>query len=143
MRIVGRIDATRGLGFVSAYLMSARMGVNASLRFYVDTGASRTTIADRDAARIGISYSRLRKAPAKVSGVGGDVDAYVLPECMLVFEFSSSVYIEYLDSILVLRHRPRSKEEADRIQAIPSLLGVDVLKHFSVRFRDKTIVLER
>lgn len=142
MRIIGAIGKS-GLGYVSARLISPRYGINASIRFYVDTGASHTAIADRDAERIGINYGRLRIAPYKVSGVGGIVDGYLLHECMLVFQFSQCAHIEYLNNILVLKHNPQTEEEKRKVQSIPSLLGVDVLKSYTVRFANKTIILEK
>lgn len=121
LQIVGRIGKS-GLGVVSAYLISTRLDVHASVRFYVDTGASHTSIADRDAQRIGIDYRRLKKAPYQVSGVGGVVDAYLLPNCMLVFRFSQSAHIEYLDNIVVMKHSPQTEEERRRVWEVPSLL---------------------
>jgi len=46
------------LGYVNAYLMCSDPEINDPIRLYVDTGASRTTIADRDAIRLGLDYSR-------------------------------------------------------------------------------------
>ena len=56
-----RICGLRGrgeLGYVNAYLMCSDPEINDPIRLYVDTGASRTTIADRDAIRLGLDYSR-------------------------------------------------------------------------------------
>ena len=138
-----QIRGTRGksgLGVVSAYLLSKEVG-EAAIRFYVDTGASHTTIAYRDALRIGIDYKKLKKAPFKVSGVGGVVDAYLLPNCMLLFQFERSAYIEYLSGIIVLKYDPRNKEELKRALTVPSLLGIDFLRHYNVRFTDTKVIL--
>ena len=62
MQIRGNLGKS-GLGFVSASLISSKFSINAVVRFYVDTGASRTTIADRDAGRIGIDYKKTKKSP--------------------------------------------------------------------------------
>lgn len=62
MEIIGK-RAKSGLGIVSAYPVSRKHKIDASVRFYVDTGASHTTIAPRDAERLGITYKKLVKAP--------------------------------------------------------------------------------
>ncbi len=59
MQIRGKIGK-RGLGYVSVFAASPRNNIEATVRFCVDTGASATTIADRDAQRIGIDYSKLK-----------------------------------------------------------------------------------
>ncbi len=143
MKIEGRIGQSE-LGYVTAYVMSRPLDIQAPVRFYVDTGACQTTIADRDAQRIGIDYARLEMAETRISGIGGTVDTYKLPECMIVFQTNRTILIEQLDEILVMRHgESRDEEEARRIQMVPSLLGVDVLKGYSVRFTQVKVILEK
>ena len=91
LQITGKIGKS-GLGYVSAYLISAP-NVDATIRFYVDTGASITTTGDRDAKRIGIDYTKLRKAPFQISGVGGPVDAYFPLTALLCFS-RKSLYLQ-------------------------------------------------
>ena len=141
MQIRGKIGKS-GLGFVSAYLI-ANNTINAAVRFYIDTGASHTTIADRDARRIGIDYTKLAKAPFQISGVGGLVDAYLLPECMVLFNFENSALAEYLNTILVLKHDPKTPEEERNVLEVPSLMGLDILKKYTVRFTNSSVILER
>lgn len=131
------------LGFVAAVLIAPSQNINAVIRFYIDTGASRTVIADRDAQRIGIDYSSLIRAPERMLGIGGEVDAYLLPDCMLVFEFDNSAFVEYLDDIMVIRSDWRTEEERRKVKQVPSLLGLDVLENYSVSFTDDSVILER
>lgn len=61
-----RISFTFGNGtleaaYVRAVVESEAMHVSVSVRFLVDTGATRTTISDRDALRFGIDYAALAK----------------------------------------------------------------------------------
>jgi len=142
MQLHGKIGKS-GLGFVSVYLLATNNAINASIRFYVDTGASHTTIADRDAQRIGIDYSKLTKASFAVSGVGGQVDAYLLPQCMVIFTLDNSALVEYVDSILVLKHNPKTPEEQENVMEVPSLMGLDILKKYTVRFTNSSVILER
>jgi hypothetical protein len=134
MKIVGGLGKSR-LGYISAILMVEKFNINAPVRFYVDTGASRTLISDRDALRIGVDYKKLRKAPEKVQGLDGEVDVYLLPKCMLVFSFADCVHIEFLSNIFVLHSGNRT--------TIPSLLGIDVLKKYSVNFTEKKVIREK
>jgi predicted aspartyl protease len=61
MRIYG--GRGRGnLGHVNAFLMCPNPEISKPIRFYVDTGASRTTIADRDAIRLGLDYTQLQQS---------------------------------------------------------------------------------
>jgi hypothetical protein len=69
LRICGKLGKS-GLGYVNVYLMCSNPRINDPIRFYVDTGASRTTIADRDAARLGLGYGELEEAEAPVIGIG-------------------------------------------------------------------------
>ncbi len=142
MQIRGKIGKS-GLGFVSAYLIASNNAINASIRFYVDTGASHTSIADRDAERIGIDYSKLRKAPWQINGVGGTAEAYLLPECILIFNLDNTILAERLDTIIVLKHNPKTPEEMQSVMEVPSLLGVDILKRYNVHFTNTSVILER
>jgi len=142
LKIKGGIGKSK-LGFVTAFLISSRNKVEAPIRLYVDTGSSHTTISERDAERIGIDYPKLKRAPYPIKGIGGTVDGYLLSECMLVFRFSNCAHVEFLDNILVLRHNPKTKEEHLATWDIPSLLGCDILKNYSVRFTYKSVILEK
>lgn len=134
MSIIGGLG-TGGLGFVSAYLISEKNSINASVRFYVDTGASKTTISDVDAERVGINYNKLNKSKTFLIGIGAKTHPYVLEDCALSFDFGRSAIIEYVGEIFVLEH-------IDNIER-PSLLGLDVLKYYSIHFEPNGIRLQK
>ena len=78
-----------------------------------------------------------------VHGIGGVVDAYLLPDVMLIFEFNQSVFVEYPDEILVLGQTSVNGTKKEEAMEIPSLLGVDILKDYAIKFKNQKIILER
>ncbi|MCL4412434.1 MAG: hypothetical protein M1526_03665 [Candidatus Thermoplasmatota archaeon] len=78
-----------------------------------------------------------------VHGIGGVVEAYLLPDVMLIFEFNQSAFVEYPDEILVLGQTSANGTKKEEAMEIPSLLGVDILKDYAIKFRNQKIILER
>lgn len=143
-----RIHGARGrskLGYVNAYLMCANPNINAPIRLYVDTGASRTTIADRDALRLGIDYGQLEESQSPVIGIGCTrIKNYLLRDVLVVFRVSeNSFHIERLPIVTVLKHEPRNDSERAIVDQCPSLLGIDLLEKYGVRFTAKKVILEK
>jgi len=133
------------LGYVNAYIMCSKPEVHDPNRFYVDTGASRTTIADRDAARLGLDYEQLEESQIPVVGIGcKKVKNYLLRDVMVVFRIArDSFHIEALPMVTVLRNEPQNEEEQKLVDQLPSLLGVDVLEKYNVGFSNKRVILEK
>jgi hypothetical protein len=143
-----KIYGARGrskLGYVNAYLICTKPKINAPIRFYVDTGASRTTIADRDAIRLGINYAQLRQSQVPIIGIGcTQIKNYLLRDALVIFHISENSYhIERLPIITVLKHEPQNERERAIVDQCPSLLGIDVLAKYSTRFTDKKVILEK
>ena len=114
--------------------MCATPPFSQSLRMIVDTGASRTSISTKDARTIGLDYSTLTQDDDSV-GIGGHIETYLLKGISLIFEDTrSSYHVERLPTIIAMRG-------AD--DAVPSLLGVDVLRKYRVFFDRKGVILER
>lgn len=127
------------------YLICPTPPINDPIRLYVDTGASRTTIADRDAARLGIDYAQLQQSSTPVVGIGSkSVENYLLRNVLLVFRMVGGGYhIERLREVTVLKHKPQTAKEKAIVDQIPSLLGIDVLGKYRIRFTKKRVVLEK
>ena len=134
MNIEGNIREA-GLGFVSAFFILEKLGIEQLISFLVDTGASRTTISDTDAEIINIEYSSLKKSPKPLVGIGGNCDAYIISNCYLFFKLGNSAHIEYLDYALVSKCPKRPIEQ--------SLLGMDILSRYKIYFLGKKIILEQ
>ena len=115
------------------------------IRLYIDTGASRTTIADRDAIRLGINYSKLTRSPIPVVGIGcKNVSNYLLHNVLIVFRVvGGGFHMERLKTVTVLKHHPQNAIEKAIIDRIPSLLGLDILEKYHIRFTDKRVILEK
>ena len=60
MRIEGYFGRF-GAPYIEAALICEKFGIKKSIKFLVDSGASRTTISENDAIRMGIDYSKLEK----------------------------------------------------------------------------------
>ncbi len=54
------------------------LSIEKELTLLVDTGATKTTILDGDARRLGISYDKLTLLREPLIGIGGTVETFVL-----------------------------------------------------------------
>lgn len=113
--------------YVAAVLESKAPNMHETVELLVDTGASRTTILDKDAIRLGLDFTKLEKLSESMLGIGGLVDTYILKNVKLIFRREDKKsHTENLERIYVLKH-PNLNE---KIMRIPSILGRDILnKH--------------
>jgi len=113
--------------YVAAVLESNTPSIRETLELLVDTGASRTTILDKDAIRLRLDLNKLEKLDEGMLGIGGTVDTYILKDVKLIFRREDKKsHTENLQRIYVLKH-PNLNE---KIMRIPSILGRDILnKH--------------
>jgi hypothetical protein len=115
--------------YVASILQSETLHIYATIEFLVDTGATRTTISDKDAIRLGIDYDLLEKLGEGMLGIGGTVDTFILKDIKLIFhKEDKKTHEETLERICVLKH-PQLNE---RILRIPSILGRDILNKHSL-----------
>ena len=144
MRITGKIGQS-DLGYVRPYLLCEEPVIHAPIRMVVDTGASMTSISERDAIRLGIDYSTLYcPEDQAVYGIGGVCRCYLTGEAILMFKISkNSWHSERLPCVAVLKTETESEEEREIALKIPSLLGKDVLQRYSTRFTEKRVYLEK
>lgn len=115
--------------YVNAIFQSEALRTYVTVEFLIDTGATKTTISEKDAIRFGIDYGVLEKLDKSMLGIGGPVDTYVLKEADLAFqEKSRKTHVERLENLCFLRH----PELTARILMIPSILGRDVLNKYAL-----------
>lgn len=128
--------------YVVAIFSSRQLDIRGTIEFIIDTGASRTTISDRDAIKLGIDYSKLEKLPEGTLGIGGSVDTYIVSQPELIFVTSDGKHhVEKLDRIYVLKHR----RVDEKIKRIPSILGRDVLNKYIIIFdrkRERAVITD-
>ncbi len=60
MRIEGYFGRY-GAPYIDAVMICEKLGIEESVKFLVDTGASKTTISESDAIRLKINYEELQK----------------------------------------------------------------------------------
>ena len=113
--------------YVVAVLESKALNIHETVELLVDTGASRTTILDKDAIRLELDFTKLEKLSESMLGIGGLVDTYILKDVKLIFRREDKKsHTENLERIYILKH-PNLNE---KIMRIPSILGRDILnKH--------------
>ena len=112
-------------------MISQEVGISEIIEFLVDTGASRTTLLDKDVIYLGIDYGKLRKSEQDMSGIGGSVETYIINDSVLLFgEYSIKT------PVFVLKHplEEINKEERIKILRFPSILGRDVINRFRLIF---------
>lgn len=118
-------------GYINAHIISPSLGIDETIEFLVDTGATRTTLLDKDAIFLGLDYSNLKKYNQNVSGIGGSVETFIIDDATLILG-SKQIHL----SIFVVRHAlgNLNKEDKIKILRIPSLLGRDVINRFRLVF---------
>jgi len=124
----GEFDAP----YVQALFNCSKLNLREYIEFLIDSGASRTTILDNDAVRLGINLDQLEMSKEGTIGIGGMVDTYIIHQATMVFRTSTGIHEESFDRLFILKHKPRSTKEEDRIKRIPSLLGRDFINRYSL-----------
>ena len=127
MRIRGRFIG--GAPYFAVYLRSIYF--QGSVWFLADTGASRTTLLDRDVKILGIAIESLEVSMVPIVGVGGSVRSFIAKEVEFTF-FSDQGEVSYRQDLWVVQHDldQLPPEEVSRILRLPSVLGRDFLNRF-------------
>lgn len=129
----GEFDAP----YVRALFICPKLNIREHIEFLIDSGASRTTILDNDAIRLGINLDQLERSKQGTTGIGGVVDTYVIRQAALIFRTSTGIHEESFDSLFILKHTPRSRREEESIKRIPSLLGRNFINRYSLLLNKK------
>ena len=142
-KIVGDIGIG-GLGYVNAVVMSRPNRIYSPIRFCVDTGCSVTIISRLDALRIGLDYGNnrsLQKSDQRtINGVRAFIP-YILPGAEILFNSEGTSILEYVGNIHVMPPSPATTSRANDETNQISLLGVDVIKKFTISFTQDNIIL--
>lgn len=134
MAIEGRF-ISGWLPFIFAKFICARLEVNRDILLVVDTGTATTTINEFDAREMKIDYSKLTRNNDSL-GIGGSVESYLADSCHLYFgEGIKSVDIK---PVKFLRQINVAKVDQEHY---PSLLGMDVLRYYNIRFAESKVIL--
>jgi len=96
-----------------------------------DTGASRTTLLDRDVRLLAIPATALEPASVPLVGIGGSVRSFLAREVEITMASDEGDVILKEDLWVVQHDLARlPPEEARRILRLPSLLGRDLINRF-------------
>ena len=96
-----------------------------------DTGASRTTILDRDVKLLGVPVEALKPAAQPMIGIGGSVRSFLVENVEIRMVSDQGDFL--LDQDLwVVQHdlEQLPSGEVARILRLPSLLGRDLISQF-------------
>ena len=128
--------------YVRALFTCSELNLREHIEFLIDSGASRTTILDNDAVRLGINLDQLEMSKEGTTGIGGVVDTYIIPQATLIFRTSTGIHEESFDRLFILKHKPKSRREEDRIKRIPSLLGRDFINRYTLLLNKKKDIVD-
>lgn len=114
--------------------------------FLADTGASRTTLLDRDAKLLGVSAESLEPALLPIVGIGGSVRSFLARDVEITLASDEGDLVLQQD-LFVVQHDlgQLPPEEVARILRLPSVLGRDLINrfHFTCNYQSGIVELER
>ncbi len=128
--------------FVDILLEIPDLNIKRKVSFLIDTGSPITILSERDARKLKIDYSKLKPANGSIMGLGGFAETYILKNVILHFFTRTRMTDITLKKLLAYKNDSNDK---DIINQIPSLLGRDVLREFTLIYNEKngTISLKR
>jgi len=118
--------------FIRAMVKAQTLKLTKPIRLHIDTGASVTTILDRDVRFLRIDVNTLGRSVRKIGGLGGLIDTYVLEDSVLLFMSEDGEVIEEPLRMYIGKHdlSRLSFEERRLIMQLPSLLGRDLIYRY-------------
>ncbi len=72
--------------FIEAVLIIENFNIQKKIRFLIDTGASSTILLDNDINIIGLELNNLKKADKQITGIGGNIDTYLIEDAVIIFD---------------------------------------------------------
>jgi len=111
-----------------------------------DTGASRTTILDRDVKLLGIPAEALEPALFPIVGIGGSVRSFLIRDVETGLAAEEGDVVIRQDLWIVQHDLGQlPPEEVSRILRLPSVMGRDMLNrfHFTCDYQAGIVRLER
>lgn len=117
--------------YITAVLAIPSLKITQKVEFLIDTGATKTTILDKDAISAGIPYNRLIRHRHPLLGLGGLVATYIAKNAEIYFRVDDdSEHKEFLSELLVVKHA----KVDHNIMRIPSVLGRDILNKYRLTY---------
>lgn len=92
---------------------------------------------------MGLDYGKLARSKIPVSGLGGDVKAYHLERCNISFELEATTLVEHLKGVIALQHDYKTTIEQMKVMEQSSVLGMDILRHYTIKFGQSEVILDK
>lgn len=133
----------RGYGYyISATVLCKNPNICNLIQFRIDTGCDITTISLVDALFIGLDFSKLSDSSIAL-GVGGEeIKTFKIYDCGLYFDLGECSLTEMLNQVNIA-YPNLTKENMKSISYVPSLLGIDFLQRYTIKYSDKDVYLEK
>jgi predicted aspartyl protease len=125
--------------FMGGYFISAKVASTNSrvikINFLIDTGCTVTTICYNDAVKMDIDFNKLiYDIPTSIAD-GNVLLMSKLENIFIVFESEDAFLTEKLDKIYVKPFYTKTDTT--------SLLGLDIIERYSLKYNANTVTLER
>jgi len=130
LRIDGEINEL-GRPIIPAIVDIPSIDILGTVDFLVDTGSYRTLLSLPDVKELGINYKVLPKGE-NAQGVGSSSTKILQETTVLTFDTNFDYYpiqFQFDEMVILMRN-------------IPSLLGRDVIREFTLTFNDKEVYLK-
>ncbi len=111
--------------------------------FLADTGASLSTILDRDAMLLKIPTATLEPLSTPVVGIGGSVRAFIVRDVKFIFNSDNGTFT-LQQNLCVVQHDlvKLPAPEISRILRVPSVIGRDILNRFHLSYNYQTGIVQ-
>jgi hypothetical protein len=133
-----------GAPYVSTHLRTAYF--HGLVWLLIDTGASRTTLLDRDVKLMAVPGAALVPSVQPIVGVGGSVRSFQVRDVEITLAADSGDLVLQQD-VWVVQHdlQQLPPDEVSRILRLPSVLGRDMINqfHFSCDYQAGIVELSR
>jgi hypothetical protein len=127
--------------YIASTLVCINPQIFSPLVFKIDTSADITTISLNDATNSRMDFSKLGE-PFEGLGISGTVPTYAINDCALSFVVGNCVISEKMEQVYISSPTITS-ENYNMIKQIPSLLGIDFLQRYTIRFDNMFAYLDR
>ncbi len=147
MRINGIVGKYSG-PLVQAAITIEELGIQNQLTaFLFDTGATYTQLSERDwKNRFRIDpglFVKKEKEPTLTAG--GEMPSWILPmRTKLLFRTAGSeIHTEVLPQIRIIYYEGLPEEKRKKLEAVPSILGRDIILKFKTTLTHKKLEMEK
>lgn len=123
--IQGRFGNTSGRPYFEGRLSFPDLGLTGDISFIFDTGADTSVLMPVDAQRLGLDHATLTEA-GYCYGIGGACKQFIEPAMLAFTDPKTCVHVYFLNM--------RIAEPTPEIEEFPSLLGRDVIDHWSTTY---------